>query len=92
MFDWEIQCVETKFKRARKTFKVMGRGGTNFHPVCEYAQKERIDGLIIYTDGMAQAPPKPKNTKVLWLMTNKDLRPPVEWGMVACLDRYEDAH
>ena len=90
LFDTEIQQIEKNFRKAKQTFKVLGRGGTDFNAVCEYAEKQRIDGLIIYTDGFAPAPQKPKGTKVLWLLTNKEYNAPVKWGMTAHLDRFEN--
>lgn len=87
LFDTEIKAVETKFKTARDTFKVLGRGGTDFELVCQYANEHSADGLIIYTDGGAAAPTMPKKTKVLWLLTNNKLKAPVDWGFHAYLDR-----
>lgn len=92
MFDTEIKCVEKKFKKAQKSFKVHGRGGTDFQQVIDYANKHKSDGLVIYTDGCASAPTKPEHTKVLWLLTNAENKPPVEWGMRATLDRMENVH
>ena len=89
LFDWDIKTIEKKLHRAKKTFKVTGRGGTNFEPVMKYAEENNADGIIIFTDGLAQAPTKPKTMKVLWLMAEKDQKPPVDWGFIATLDRYE---
>ena len=90
-FDTEIKSVERNVKKARKEFKVMGRGGTDFNQVLEMADREQCDGIVIYTDGCAAVPKQPK-AKVLWLMHSKDLKPPVDWNYVAYLDRFEDAH
>lgn len=89
LFDTEIKAIEKKVRKAKKAFKVSGRGGTDFDAVCKYAEEHRSDGLIIYTDGYANAPPKPKGVKVLWLLSKKEQKPPVEWGLRATLDRYE---
>jgi predicted metal-dependent peptidase len=88
-FDTEIKMVEKNFNRARSTFKVMGRGGTDYSHIVDMADKEKVDGLIIYTDGMADAPRKPK-CKVLWLMSQKNYNPPVDWGFRVHLNRFED--
>ena len=87
-FDTEIKSVEKKIKKARKTFKVTGRGGTDFQAIMDYAEKSGADGLVISTDGYAPAPRQPR-CKVLWLMNKKEEKPPCNFGYVAFLDRYE---
>lgn len=84
-FDTEIKLKEKKFKKAKKEFKVCGRGGTDFQQIIDYATENKTDGLIIFTDGAAPAPTEPRGTKVLWLLTTPEARPPVKWGMVAHL-------
>jgi predicted metal-dependent peptidase len=89
LFDTEIKLVEKKMKKAKDKFKIKGRGGTDFEMMCRYADKNKADGMIIFTDGYAPAPNPPKSCKVLWLLTNKQNKPPVDWGFVAHLDRAE---
>lgn len=89
LFDTEIKLVEKKMKKAKDKFKVKGRGGTDFEMMCRYADDHKADGMIIFTDGDAPAPNPPKSCKVLWLLTSKDNKPPVEWGFSAHLDRNE---
>lgn len=89
LFDTEIKRVEKNYKIVRKEININGRGGTNFDAIIEYADKNKCDGLIIFSDMMAPAPPKPRNTKVLWLSHSKGQKPPVDWGMTAELNRYE---
>lgn len=89
LFDTEIKLIEKKMKKAKNSFKVKGRGGTDFEMMCRYAEKQKADGLIIYTDGYAPAPNPPKGMKVLWLMNGKGNKPPVDWGYCATLDRHE---
>ena len=91
LFDTKITLTEKKFKNAKKSFKIAGRGGTDFTEVCEYAQNKKVDGLVIYTDGEAP-PPQPKGTKVLWLLTDGNKKPPTNFGQVAVLDRFENVH
>jgi len=91
-FDTQITEVVGTLKKAKKTFKVKGRGGTDFNEVIEFAQKENCDGLIIFTDGEASPPPKPKKLKVCWLMDNDKHTPPVDWGAVVKLNRHCDYH
>jgi predicted metal-dependent peptidase len=87
-FDTEIKQVETKYKKA-KAFKVLGRGGTIVEPVIQWIDEHKYDGLVVFSDMYFSPPPKPRNTKVLWLCTAKDQHPPVDWGFVAKLDMYE---
>lgn len=73
-FDARILGEPEPLKKARKTVKVMGRGGTSFQPVADYYCKHpEYDGLIYFTDGYA-TPPK-FNTRrpidVLWVLCNK---------------------
>lgn len=91
LFDTEIKHVAKDIKKAKEQFKIYGRGGTDFQDVIDYANDHKADGLIIFTDGYASEPTKPLTTKVLWLLHSKDqnLKPPVDWGYVAHLERYE---
>jgi predicted metal-dependent peptidase len=56
----------------KKPFKVMGRGGTQFKPVFDYIEKNKLetDGLIYFTDGecYGETLKKPK-FPVLWALT-----------------------
>ncbi len=74
-FDTEIKGELLTLKKAKKDIKIYGRGGTNFDAVIDYINKNRdYDGVIIFTDGYAPPPEKPKNrkTKILWLFDNED--------------------
>ena len=88
LFDTEIKLKEKKRKNAQTHFKVLGRGGTDFQCVVDYANTQKVDGLVIFTDGYASAPTKPK-TKVLWLLHSKEQKPPVDWGFKTHLNRFE---
>ncbi|MEM9587511.1 MAG: VWA-like domain-containing protein [Planctomycetota bacterium] len=73
-FDTEIQGEPLTLRRARHEFHVTGRGGTSFQPLIDYIDAHRTyDGLIIYTDGYAPAPRRPKNlnTRILWLLKDE---------------------
>lgn len=69
-FDTCISHLE-KFDH-KKPFKVFGRGGTSFHPICDYynTNKKKYNCLIIFTDGEAPAPEKCKGP-VLWVHSEK---------------------
>lgn len=73
-FDEEIRCEPMTLRRARSSFDVVGRGGTNFSPVVEYIDQHKdYDGLIVFTDGYAPVPAKPNNhrTQILWLFKDE---------------------
>jgi len=73
-FDTDIRGQPLALKRARREITVVGRGGTSFAPVIEYIDEHRnYDGLIIFTDGYAPTPPRPRNkgTRILWLFNNE---------------------
>ena len=89
-FDTEIKQVEKNLRKARKSFTVHGRGGTDFEKIMDMADNEKVDGLIVYTDGCAAAPHQPR-CKVLWLLHAKGAKVPVPWGMRTHLDRFEDS-
>ena len=57
-------------KKASKV-DIVGRGGTCFYPVIEMADEKRYDGLIVFTDGYAPFPDKPK-TRMLWAVCEQD--------------------
>jgi len=74
-FDTEIQGAPLTLKRARHTIEVTGRGGTSFARVIDFLDKHRdYDGAIIFTDGIAPVPPRPKNrhTRLLWLFDREE--------------------
>lgn len=93
-FDTQITEVVGTLKRAKQIFTVHGRGGTDFNQIIDFAKKEKCDGVIIYTDGLADAPPKPRKLKVCWLLSDENKRPPsgVNWGHVVKLNRTCDYH
>ena len=73
-FDAQIQGEIEPLKKARKTVKIMGRGGTSFQPAADYyCERPEYDGLIYFTDGYA--PPPKFNTKrpidVLWVICSR---------------------
>ena len=73
-FDATIQGNIEPLKKARRTVKILGRGGTCFQPVADYyCEHPEYDGLIYFSDGYA--PPPVYNTKrpidVLWVLCSK---------------------
>ncbi|AEF86416.1 conserved hypothetical protein [Treponema primitia ZAS-2] len=75
-FDADIKGIPVIMKKARKTIKITGRGGTCFQPVIDYfsSKIKDYDGLIIFTDGYASIPELTKNIakKTLWICNNKE--------------------
>ena len=77
MFDAIVQGEPVTLKEAQKnkqTFKVKGRGGTNFQaPINYVAEHPGYDGLIIMTDGYAPTPNVPPFlcAKLLWVIDNE---------------------
>ena len=68
-FDCSLSEVQA-FEKAKKRVEIVGRGGTSFQPIFDFIQKNyKYDGLIIFTDGDAPKPQKPKRfkTKVVWV-------------------------
>ena len=73
-FDAKIQGNIEPLKKARRTVKILGRGGTCFQPAADYyCEHPEYDGLIYFTDGYA--PPPTFNTKrpidVLWVICSR---------------------
>lgn len=76
--------------RQLRHIQLLGRGGTNFSPAIEYAQKFRPrPSLVIYiTDGDGAAPKlPPKEFNVLWCVVPSPWgRKPANWGTLVVLD------
>ena len=74
-FDTELKGEPVTLRRARRSVEVEGRGGTSFTPVIEFLDAHPdYDGAIIFTDGHAPVPPRPKNrrTRLLWLFNREE--------------------
>jgi predicted metal-dependent peptidase len=77
--------------RDMKLLPVHGRGGTNFIPAIETAQKfkPRPDIVVYLTDGDGTAPPvPPREFEVIWCIVPTPYgRKPANWGhLVVCSD------
>ena len=83
LFDTEIKIVEKNFKKAKTSFKVIGRGGTDIAKVFRFAEENKFDGVIVFTDGEMEQCVPPKTGKLLWLLTSPDKKPPIPQGYVA---------
>lgn len=72
-FDATIQGEPVLMRKARRSdIKIVGRGGTNYQPVFDFAasSKDRYQGVIIFTDGTADEPQLPDffRTPLLWVL------------------------
>jgi len=73
-FDTRITTNIIDLKKACVNFKIIGRGGTRYDPLIQLIDDNKsYDGLIIFTDGLAPKPKKPKNnkTRILWLFNSE---------------------
>jgi len=64
------------------------RGGTDFRPIFEVADRLRMPLVVVFTDGMGEAPAR-VNQKVLWVLT-KGGRMPADYG--TAIGYMEDHH
>src|SRR5947209_16208090 len=74
-FDTEVKGGPVSLRRARRSVEVVGGGGTSFAPVMEFLDGHtEYDGAIVFTDGCAPVPPRPRNrrTRLLWLFTREE--------------------
>jgi len=85
-FDTAIQEAPKPYDRRQSSFNFKGCGGTSFDPVIKLVDKRRYKGVMILTDGQAEAPPKPKMARVLWVL-RKGNNPPVDWGTKVYAER-----
>ena len=70
-FDTRIYDDPKPFSKKAGKIDIVGRGGTCFTPVIELADELRYDGLVVFTDGYAPFPSRPK-TRVLWAVCDQD--------------------
>jgi len=70
-FDTRVYGKPEPFSKRASKIDIKGRGGTCFAPVIHLADEEKYDGLVIFTDGYAPFPAKPK-TRVMWAVCKQD--------------------
>jgi len=87
----QFDCDKTEdphpYDRRRKELEFKGRGGTDFGPVFKIVEERKYKGVMILTDGCAEAPDKPRSARVLWVLP-KGCTPPVDWGDRIHLERH----
>ena len=69
-FDAGLQGGVHPMKKAQKSIKISGRGGTDFQEAIDYFLDNRYDGLIMITDGYADVPEVPSAFygNILWML------------------------
>ena len=80
-FDCSIKDISS-FEKAEKTINIVGRGGTDFQPVIDYASENQYDGLIMFTDGYASTPniKQLRGCKIAWVCDcEKNFKANSEW-------------
>lgn len=70
-FDTMIHGKPEPYSKRAGKIAIKGRGGTCFAPVIHLADEQKYDGLVIFTDGYAPFPAKPK-TRVMWAVCKQD--------------------
>ncbi|MFK7972664.1 MAG: VWA-like domain-containing protein [Bacteroidia bacterium] len=65
--------------KGRRLVEVLGRGGTSFEPVFQFAKNEiKTDGIIYFTDGFGPPPETVFRKPILWIITPDGLKPNAE--------------
>jgi len=70
-FDTKLYGEPKPFSKKAAKVDIVGRGGTCFEPVIQLADEHKYDGLVVFTDGYAPFPSKPK-TRMLWAVCEQD--------------------
>ncbi len=74
LFDVGLHGEVMSMKKAQKSIKIEGRGGTSFQEPIDYFLDNHYDGLIMITDGYALIPELPKTFygNILWMLYNDE--------------------
>ena len=69
-FDAGLQGEVLPMKKAQKSIRISGRGGTDFQEAIDFFLAGRYDGLIMITDGYANVPEVPQSFygNILWML------------------------
>jgi predicted metal-dependent peptidase len=70
-FDTSLKGDPKPYDKKGKKFDILGRGGTCFEPIINLADEGGYDGLVVFTDGYAPFPSRPK-ARVLWAVCERD--------------------
>ena len=68
--------------------KFVGRGGTDFRPVFDYVEKNKVkfDMMIWLTDSQGQWPERKPQYPVIWAVTTESALAQIPWGDIVFLD------
>lgn len=74
LFDVGLHGEVMSMKKAQKSIKIEGRGGTCFQEPIDYFLDNHYDGLIMITDGYAPKPTLPDTFygNILWMLYNDE--------------------
>lgn len=79
--DAKVQEVKKVDNWKQAVDLLVGGGGTDFRPAFEAAVKQRLDVLVMLTDGMGMCPDEePKGFRTIWVIIGKGMQCPVKWG------------
>lgn len=67
-FDTKVNTISKVKNRMPTSWNFTGRGGTNFQPVIDYVNENKVDALIIISDMYAGVPSSTR-VKTLWVGT-----------------------
>ena len=62
----DTRITEVFTYQGEETFKIAGRGGTEFQPALDYAKKHKYDGIIFLTDGGYFTKPVNVGLPIIW--------------------------
>jgi len=81
--DAEVHEIVEEFT-PRQVHEFEGRGGTDFTPVFDYLERERVpvSALIFFTDLMGTFPEKPPRYPVIWIYSGRGYSPDVPFGRI----------
>ena len=61
-----VECITTAAELMK--IKIVGRGGTQIEPVLDWAEKNKPQFIVIFTDGYFHMPEIATNVPILWLI------------------------
>jgi predicted metal-dependent peptidase len=85
-FDHEVKGEPEPFEKKQRTINIVGRGGTNFEGPIALADQLGYDGLIVFTDGYAPFPPKPK-CRMLWCVCQQNEKVEFPYGKKVVIEK-----
>jgi predicted metal-dependent peptidase len=85
-FDWVVHGEPKPFTKKVSKIPIIGRGGTNFEPVIKLADELNYDGLVVFTDGYAAFPAKPR-TRMLWAVCEQDRNVEFPYGKKVVIEQ-----